>query len=109
MAQGTETLTYLSAPPSTPALVPEDCYYLVSLHEAEAFYAAGLFTAADSLACSTEVSVPKLHPGQTAQSLHKVAEFGKNTPWKLGLAVNLTDWLPARRTDTVQLTVKFNV
>src|SRR5262249_25387104 len=35
-------------------------------------------------------------------------EFNKNTPWHLGLAVNLTDWLPARKTDTVEVTIQFN-
>ena len=89
-------------------LVPEDCYYLVRLHEAQAYYEPGLFARLGPLAFSSSVSGTLLGD-QTVQSLHQVSTFRKDTPCYLGLGINLTDWLPARRTDSLRITLKYTL
>src|SRR5262249_40400634 len=62
-----------------------------------------------SVACSSSIRC-SFAPGQgSVESLHEVAAFQQNTPCKLGVSVNLTDWLPARATDTVNVSLKYHV
>src|SRR5205823_9410994 len=109
MAIGVSAIQYPEQPDHPVRLTTNDCYYLVRLHEAQAVFQAGLFSTTGALACSTTVKSSFLEGGEPAQSLHQVAAFQKSTPGLLGLGTNLTDWLPARDTDSLRVTIKFSV
>ena len=79
------------------------------LHEAQVFYDSWWPFASGSLACSSSVECSFPSAKQSVQSLHQTASFIKNEECQLGLSVNLTDWLPARATDSVHLEVRYNV
>jgi hypothetical protein len=83
-------------------------YFLIKLRSAQAFFPAGLLTQVDSLLLSSSVESTFMS-GPAAQSLHKLTMIRKNTPSHLGVNTNLTDWLPARATDTVKITLNYTV
>jgi hypothetical protein len=108
MAIGVNAPTYPAQPDPPLPLLVDDCYYLVRLHEAQAYFEAGPFTSAANLLCSSSVKSSFLEASEATQSLHQVAAFAKNTPCYLGLGINLTDWLPARAIDSLRVTLRFS-
>src|SRR5258708_6003261 len=92
-------------PPFTLAL--DDSYFLVRLHDAQAFFSASRFTKPKYLLISSSVE-NSFHPGSPpVQSLHQVSSLTRNVPCRLGLSFNLTDWLPARTTDWLRIKLDY--
>jgi len=86
----------------------DNSYFLIKLFGAQAFFPAGLLTQADYLILSSSVESTFM-PGTPTQNLHKLTILKKNIPTHLGVNTNLTDWLPARATDTVKITLNYIV
>lgn len=89
-------------------LKPENCYFLVRLHAAQAFFEAGRLVKPGFLTLSSSIE-STFHRNQITQSLHQVTNFKKNTPHQIGLKTNLTDWLPARATDSLGIRLNYAV
>jgi len=106
MPTGTSTAYQLDVPPGSGPLPLDASYYLVRLHDAQAFFPAGWLVKAGYLLFSTTVQ-SSFQPDQPTQSLHRVATLQKNVPCHLGVSVNLTDWLPARSADTLHLSLRY--
>ena len=91
------------------SLVPNNSYFLVKIHDAQAFFPANVLKQAKYLLFSSSVESSFL-PGSPTQSLHKLTTFNKrNVPCHLGVNTDLTNWLPARRTDTLRITLNYRV
>lgn len=86
----------------------EDSYFLVRLHEAQAFFDPGWLNKPGYLIFSSAAE-STFQPGLKMQSLHQISVLQKNVPCRLGLSVNLTDWLPARSADTLHFNLKYSV
>ncbi len=89
-------------------LEPDNSYYRVNLHDAQAFFAAGWLARTGFLIVSSSVE-SSFQPGSPTQSLHQIAVLQKNVPCHPGISTNLTEWLPARRADSIRVDLKFNV
>ncbi len=108
MTTGVSYLTYPQEQPAPPyALQPDNSYFLVVLHEVQAYFAAGFGARPRYLTISSSVNGSFLD--QTTQSLHQITTLRKNVPTRVAFRSNLTDWLPARATDSVSLTLKYIV
>lgn len=86
----------------------DDTYFLVKLRGAQVFFPAGPLTQVDSLLISSSVE-SSFMSGTSVQSLHKLTSIKKNVPCHLSINTNLTDWLPARSTDLVKITLKCTI
>jgi len=86
----------------------DNSYLLVRLHDAQAFFEAGWLVQPSFLIFSSSVE-SSFQLASPTQSLHQVKIIQKNTPCRLGIATNLTDWLPFRATDSLKVTLKFIV
>lgn len=86
----------------------ENSYFLVKLHEAQAFFRAGWMVKPGYLIFSSKVE-STFQPDNPMQSLHKVTTLQKNVPCKLGIGVNLTDWLPSRTGDSLNIEIQQSV
>jgi hypothetical protein len=102
MATGTTTLLYLQQPAPPVPLTPDNCYFQVRLHSAQAYVESPWLKQADQLVCATQVS-SDFAPDHKSGSIHNVITIQKNTPTPLGLSLNLTDWLPAVQQRTVHV------
>lgn len=89
-------------------LEPDNSYYLIRLTDAQAFFPAGLLSQAQSLLFTSSVE-SSLLPGHSTQSLHNYTTIKKNKPFRLGVHADLTDWLPARKSDRINITLKYSV
>lgn len=87
---------------------PDNSYFLVKLHAIQAFFEAGWLVKPGFLTLSSSVE-STFQPGQATQSLHQVTTLSKNIPHQVGFRTNLTDWLPARATDTLRITLNYTV
>lgn len=83
----------------------ENSYFLVKLHEAQAFFEAGWLVKPGYLIFSSKVE-STFQPDSPMQSLHKITTIQKNIPCKLGIGVNLTDWLPSRTGDSLHIEIQ---
>jgi hypothetical protein len=102
-------LTYYPEQPNPSYPVELDnSYFLVRLHEAQAFFEAGFLIRPGYLMLSSTVE-STFHPGSPMQSLHRISAMQKNVPCKLGIGVNLTDWLPARGCDALHIGLQYAV
>jgi hypothetical protein len=88
-------------PPLIP-IKPEDSYVLIKLHEVQIVFEPGWLANPD-FAVFTSAIKSTFEPGETFESLHKVETLIANHPCKLGLSINLTDWLPVRITDSINI------
>jgi len=86
----------------------ENSYFLVKLHEAQAFFEAGWLDKPSYLIFSSKVE-STFQPNTPMQSIYKITTVQKNTPCKLGICVNLTDWLPARTGDSLHIEIQQSV
>lgn len=101
-------LYYPEKQPPSIVLRPDDCYFLVKLHHAQAFFEAGWLNKEGVLTLSSSVE-SSFQPG-LAQSLHQVTTLRKNKPCAIQLEKhNLTDWLPFRATDFLRITLNYRV
>src|SRR5690349_20935846 len=83
-------------------LEPDSSYYLIRLTDAQAFFPAGLLSQAKSLLFTSSVE-SSLLPGHATQSLHNYTSIKKNKAFHLGVHTDLTDWLPARKSDRINI------
>jgi hypothetical protein len=103
MATGVSSLSYpQQQPPPKAALAPDDSYWLVRVHDAQAYFAANILSRPAFLAVASTIE-SSFQSGQVVRSLHQVRTIQRNVPARLGFQTNLTDWLPARRTDWLRL------
>ena len=86
----------------------ENSYFLVKLHEAQAFFEAGWLVKPGYLIFSSKVE-STFQPDSPMQSLYKITTIQKNIPCKLGIGVNLTDWLPSRTGDSLHIEIQQTV
>jgi hypothetical protein len=108
MNSGVSYLSYPEDQPTPPyTLKPDNSYFLIVLHDVQAYFDAGFGARPRYLTISSSVDGSFLE--QATQSLHQVTTLQKNVPTRIGFRSNLTDWLPARATDSVKLTLKYIV
>ncbi len=82
---------YYPEQPNPPCnLYLNNSYFLVRLHDAQAFYRAGLLTEPGFITFSSSVE-SSFQPNYSTQSLHKISSVQKNKACRLGLSINLTD------------------
>jgi hypothetical protein len=108
MPTGVSSLYYPEQSQPACNLALDDSYYLVRLHDAQALFEAGWLKKAGYLIFNSSVET-SFQPGQPTQSLHQITALEKNTPCRLGLSANLTDWLPARAADSLKVILKYTV
>ncbi len=108
MPTGVSSVYYPNQPNPPFNLELDNSYFLVKLHDSQAFYKAGLLTEPGFITFSSSVE-SSFHPNDSTQSLHKISSVQKNKPCRLGLSINLTDWLPARPTDWLRVNLKYTV
>ncbi|WP_373529365.1 hypothetical protein [Nostoc sp.] len=107
MSTGVSPLYYPQQPKPPFDLKLDDSYFLVKLHNTQAFFQANWLNQLDFVTLSSSVK-SSLEPHST-QSLHKISTIKKNIPCQLGIGTNLTDWLPARVSDSLQIDIKYTV
>jgi hypothetical protein len=108
MPTGVSSVFYPEQPKAPCDLEPGNSYYLVRLHDAQAFFEAGWLVKPGFLIFSSSVE-SSFQPGLPTQSLHQMAALRRNTPCHLGISTNLTDWLPARAGDSLKVTLRYTV
>lgn len=108
MPTGVSSLYYPRQREPLANLELDNSYFLVRLHDAQAFFSAGWLRKANFLTFTSSVA-SSFQPGASTQSLHQITTLQKNTPCRLGLSVNLTDWLPARAADWLKVTLDYAV
>jgi hypothetical protein len=108
MSQGVGVPQYVKPTEQLVELVPDNSYFLLKLHAAQAFFPARLFTRPAYLIVSSTVE-STYQPGTPLKSLYRISTIAPNRPCRLGLNVNLSDWLPAGWTDSIKLTLTFSV
>lgn len=108
MPTGISSLYYLEQPDPLYTIELDNSYFLVRLHEAQALFEAGWLVKPGYLLVSSLVE-STFNPGKPMQSVHRIADFKKNTPCRLGLGINLTDWLPARSVDALHIELQYSV
>lgn len=109
MLTGASQPFYLQDQPSSPfQLELENSYFLVKLHDAQAFFQANFLKNADSVIFSSSIT-SSFQPNSPTQSLHKISTIQRNTPCRLGLSTNLTEWLPAGSGASLQINIKYTV
>ena len=108
MPNGVSPVPYPKQPKPQQELELNDSYFLVRLHDSQAFYKAGWLSEPGFITFSSSVE-SSFQPDSATQSLHKISSVQKNEPCRLGLSINLTDWLPARPTDWLRINLKYTV
>jgi len=108
MPTGVSHLYYPDQPASNPPLELDNSYFCIKIHDAQAFFSTIWPKQAKLLVFSSSVESSFL-PSHPTQSLHKLTTLKKNVPCRLGVHTNLTDWLPARKTDTLKITLNYRV
>jgi hypothetical protein len=108
MPAGYSKLTYPNQPAPAHPLAPDDCYYMVNLHQVQAYFPASPLVKPAFITLSTTVESP-FQPGQPLRSLYQVTTFQKNQPFRLPINANLTAYLPARSNDVLRLSLRYIV
>jgi hypothetical protein len=86
----------------------DDSYFLVKLHNCQVFFQGDWWNQADLFTLTSSVE-SSFRTGSPIQSLLKSSAIKKDTPCKLGLNTNLTDWLPARVNANLKISLTYNV
>jgi hypothetical protein len=102
------SVVYPDQPAPPCSVEPERCYFLVRLHQAQAYFEGGWLVRPGYLVFSSSVESTFL-PGKATQSLYKVASLQKNVACQLGIRANLTNWLPARSSDSLHIELSYSV
>ncbi len=109
MPSGTSTLFYPTSQPAPQApLVVDDSYFLIRLHDTQTVFEGGLLARPGFVTLSSEID-SSFQQGGPTKSLFKVAAIERGFPCRPGVRPNLTDWLPARVTDTLRISLAFMV
>lgn len=107
MPTGVSHLYYpIQSDPSCP-LECDDSYFRLKIHDAQVIYPTNVLNQARSLLLSSSVENISGNDSPT-QGLYKFSAL-EGSPCRLGVNTNLTDWLPARQTDTLRITLKYTV
>ncbi len=111
MPTGVSPIQYPEQPslPDTMMVELDNSYFLVKLYDAQAFFEAGWLVRPGILTISSSVESSFQAKSPPLQSLHQITTLQKNIPCRLGLSVNLTDWLPARTTDWLRITLNYTL
>jgi hypothetical protein len=108
MPTGVSSLYYPEQPKPAYDLKLDDSYVMLRLHDAQAYFEAGGLVKPGFLVFSSSTE-STFQPGAATQSLHQISALQKNVVCRLGIATNLTDWLPARSTDSLKVNLKYTV
>jgi hypothetical protein len=108
MAAGYSTLRCLEDPKPDFPLSPDESYYLINLHQAQAYFRGSALVKPAFLTLSSVVESP-FQPGQPLKSLYQVTTFRKNQSFRLPINVNLSGFLPARTADALRITMRYIV
>ena len=108
MPTGASPLYYPEQPSPSSTLELENSYFRVKLHDAQAFFQANFLQNADSVIFSSSIT-SSFQPNSPTQSLHKISTIQRNTPCRLGISTNLTEWLPALPGASLQINIKYTV
>ncbi|NEQ64358.1 MAG: hypothetical protein F6K21_02445 [Symploca sp. SIO2D2] len=108
MPTGVSSVYYPNQPNPQFNLELDNSYFLVKLHDSQAFYKADWLTEPGFVTFSSSIE-SSFQPNDSTQSLHKISSVQRNEPCRLGLSINLTDWLPARPTDWLRINLKYTV
>ncbi len=108
MATGVSPLYYPDQPKPNFNLEIDNSYFLVKLHDTQAFFQANWLAKPGLLILSSSVE-SSFQPNSPTQSLHKVSTLQKNIPCRLGISTNLTDWLPVRSGNSLRISINYTV
>ncbi|HEU5227451.1 MAG TPA: hypothetical protein VFU49_06525 [Ktedonobacteraceae bacterium] len=108
MATGVSRCYYPTQPDPRYPLVCDECYFLLKIHDTQAFFPANRWQQAQYLLFTSSVE-SSFFPGNPTQSLHKLTSLKTNVAAHLGVSTNLTGWLPAREQDTIKVTINYTV
>src|SRR5579885_153765 len=108
MATGVSRCYYPTQPDPRYPLICDDCYFLLKIHDTQAFFPANKLQQARYLLFTSSVE-SSFFPDNPTQSLHKLTSLEANKPAHLGISTNLTGWLPAREQDTMKVTINYTV
>ncbi|TFI50773.1 hypothetical protein BLD44_029815 [Mastigocladus laminosus UU774] len=108
MPTGVSPLYYPEQPKPPFNLELDDSYFLIKLHDTQAFFQTGWLNKPAFLTLSSSVE-SSFKPNFHTQSLHKISTIQKNVPCRLGIGTNLTNWLPARAGDSLLINIKYTV
>jgi hypothetical protein len=104
MPTGSGPLRYVAVDGRSPQpfLDVDHCYVQVKLHEVQAVFKSNWLTRPGVLTLSSSVT-STFQSGAKLESLYRIETLERNKPCRLGLGINLTDWLPARSPDAIGL------
>ena len=108
MPTGSSSIYYPKQPKPLFNLALDNSYFRLKLHDTQAFFQAPFWSQPGFLTLSSSVE-SSFQPGIPTQSLHKIGTLQRNTPCRLGISKNLTDWLPARAGDSLRVTLEYRV
>lgn len=108
MPVGSSPLMSIKQQPPAMDIVIEDSYYQIKLAEAQAYFEMPFLTKPASLLVNSVVE-SSFYPEQPVKSMHRVNIVQKGVSCKLPFNTNLTDWLPARNTDQIKITMAYTV
>lgn len=108
MAVGATVQQYLDQDAPAFDLRPNNSYARLKLYDVQAYFSAGWLQRPATLIVHSEVET-SLQAGARLRSLHQLAMVHANTPLRVAIDVNLTDWLPAHSRATVSLALNLTV
>jgi len=108
MPSGVSARYYPAQPPPPHPLERDNSYFLVRIHDAQVFFSATWPQRAGFVLVSAAVT-SSAYPDQPVKSLYKVDLIARNTPVRLGLSPNLTDWLPAQADASLRIALTYSV
>jgi hypothetical protein len=108
MPVGSSSLMSIKQQPPAMDIVFEDSYYQIKLAEAQAYFDMPFLAKPAALLVNSVVE-SSFYPEQPVNSMHKVNIVQKGVTCKLPFNTNLTDWLPARNTDQIKITMAYTL
>lgn len=108
MIIGNSILQYPPQPNPKNILIPEESYYLIKLHQAQAFFELPILARPAYLTLSSSFE-SSFQPGKPVTSLFQITPLQRGQANRLPLSVHLTSFLPARSADTLRITLKYIV
>lgn len=108
MPTGSSHLYYPNQDNSGSLLAFDDSYFLIKLHDAQAYFSANLLQQPGVLLVSSSVE-SSFSQSSPTKSLHRLISLRKNTPHLLGINTNLTKWLPSIEADSLHMNFECKV
>ncbi|MBD2199425.1 MULTISPECIES: hypothetical protein [Calothrix] len=110
MSTGVTPFYYPEQPDPSFQLQLEDSYFLVKLHDTQAFFEVDwLRNPLNKLSYLTLSSSIKssFKENFSTESLHKISTIQNNIPCRLGIGSNLTEWLPVRASGSLEIQITY--